>query len=119
MTAFARGSVAVGDLLIDINDEGGCALIPLACLVEAAHKTAMLEQNRLEVLVDHPATFLIADDPDDWPALAAMRNLVERHDLASAAWLGMDAQVDVMTSDPRWYAGVNNGGDVLEFEPGE
>ncbi len=77
----------------------------------------MLEQTRLELLVEHPATFLIADDPADWPALAAMRNLVERHDLAAAAWLAMDAQVDVMTSDPRWYASVNGGRDVLEFEP--
>jgi hypothetical protein len=116
VTAWVRGSVAVGELLAEINDEHGAALIPLACLVEAAHKTALLHQAQLRLLVDHPATFLIADDPDEWPALAAMRNLVVRPDLAAAAWLSLANDVFVMTRDPRWYSSVNGGRSVLEFD---
>jgi hypothetical protein len=115
VTAWCRDSLAVGELLAIFKDDGLAALIPLACLVEAAHKTAMLDQAKLSLLVDHEATFVIADNPDDWKAIAATRNLVERADLASAAWLAIDAEVDVMTSDPRWYSSVNGGRDVHEF----
>lgn len=116
VTAWCRESVAVGELLAIFAEEHRAALIPLACLVEAAYKTAMLQQDRLDLLVHHPATFVIADNPDDWKAIAATRQLVDRPDLASAAWLAMDGGADVMTSDPRWYAGVNGGRDVLEFD---
>lgn len=116
VTAWVSGSIAVGELLAEIEDGHGAALIPLACLVEAAHKTALLEQARLELLVAHPATMVISDNPDEWPALAATRNLVDRADLASAAWLAIDCGVDVMTRDPRWYSQVNGGRDVLVFD---
>lgn len=116
VTAWVRESLAVGELLAEINDAYGVALIPLACLVEAAHRTALLEQARLELLVAHPATMIVSDNPDEWPALAATRNLVDRADLASAAWLAIDCGVDVMTRDARWYSSVNGGRDVLEFD---
>ena len=116
ITAWIRGSVAVGELLIEIDAEHGAALIPLACLVEAAHKTAMLDPHRLDLLVDHPATVLVADDPEDWRSLAAIRALVDRADLASAALLSVDGEVDVFTQDARWYAEVAGGSRVLEFE---
>jgi len=117
VTAWARGSVAVGELLAELDDEHAAAVLPLSCLVEAAHKTGMLEQARLDLLVTHPAVFLLEDAADDWKALAATRLLVDRLDLASAAWFGLKCEVDVMTSDPRWYSSVNGGRDVLEFEP--
>lgn len=116
VTAWVSGSIAVGELLAEINDGYGAALIPLACLVESAHRTALLEQPRLELLVGHPATLVVSDNPDEWPALAATRSLVERADLASAAWLAIDCDVDVMTRDARWYSAVNGGHNVLEFD---
>ncbi len=119
LTAWARESVAVGELIAEIEDDHGAVLVPMACLVEAAYRTGMLAEQRLRMLLDLPTVFLVVDDPEDWPALAATRNLVERADLAAAAWLAVDAQVQVMTSDPRWYSAVNGGRDVLTFEPGE
>lgn len=116
VTGWCRDSIAVGELLAIFKEDGLAALIPLNCLVEAAVKTAGLKQDELTILVNHEATFVIADNPDDWRGIAATRGLVERADLASAAWLALDAEVDVMTSDPRWYSGVNRGAIVHVFD---
>jgi hypothetical protein len=116
VTAWVRGSVAVGELLIEVDAERGAALIPLACLVESAHQTAMLDRARLELLVDHPATVLVADNPEDWQALTVIRALVDRPDLASAAMLALDGEVDVFTREAAWYAEVAGGRIVLEFD---
>lgn len=116
ITAWVRESVAVGEVIAEINDEYGAVIVPLACLVESAHVTAMLHRERLELLLAHPATFLVGDDGKDWVALAELRTLVGRADLASAAMVALDADVDVMTRDPRWYASVAGGRHVLEFD---
>jgi hypothetical protein len=111
--AWCRESLAVGELLAIFAEDKLTALIPLACLVESAHKTRMLKQDRLTLLVNHAATSVVADNPDDWPGIAATRGIVDPADLASAAWLAMGAEVDIMTREPRWYSSVN---DVLEFD---
>ncbi|GAA2692450.1 MULTISPECIES: hypothetical protein [Actinoplanes] len=116
ITAWARGSVAVGETLAEINDEGGAVIIPLWCLIEAGHHTAMIDRDRLELLLAHPATFLISDDAEDWESLVALRALVGRADCASAAMLALDLGVDVMTRDPKWYSGVAGGRIVLAIE---
>lgn len=116
ISAFTRGSVAIGEILIEVDDEQGAVILPLACLVEAAHATALLERDRLQMLIGHPATFLVSDNPDDWLALTELRTLTERADRASAALIALDYGVEVMTRDARWYSAVNNGRDVLEFD---
>jgi hypothetical protein len=116
ITAWVRGSVAVGETLAEVNDENGAVVIPLWCLIEAGHNTAMIERERLELLLAHPATFLITDDAQDWAALVALRTLTGRPDCAAAAMLALDLGVDVMTADPRWYKGVADGRIVLRIE---
>ncbi|GAA0529038.1 hypothetical protein GCM10010172_07090 [Paractinoplanes ferrugineus] len=116
ITAWVREAVSVVELISEINDEDGAVLIPLPCLIEAGHLTGMLQQERLQLLLDHPATFLIVDDPDDWKALAGLRSLTDRHDLASAAWLALENDVLVMTRDPRWYSSVHGGRVALHFD---
>lgn len=116
ITAWTRGSVAVGETLIEIDEEHGAVIIPLACLVEAAHATALLERDRLDLLIGHQATFLISDNPVDWLALTELRTLIGRADYASAAMAALDCDVDVMTADPRWYSSVNGGQNVLLIE---
>ena len=113
---WCRGSIAVGELIAEIDDEGGAVILPLPCLVEAAHLTGMLEQDRLNVLTTHRAVFLLSDDPDDWVALATLRGLVGAADRASAAMLALDTGVDVMTRDGSWYASVAGGTAVLTFD---
>jgi hypothetical protein len=116
IAAYARGSVAVGEILIEVDAEHGAVIIPLSCLIEAAHATALLQRDHLQMLIDHPATFLVADDPDEWVALTELRTLVDRADRASAALVSLEYQVDVMTRDARWYASVARGRRVLEFD---
>ena len=115
ITAWCRGSIAVGELIAEINDEYGAVVIPLPCLVEAAHKTAMLEQQRLDLLVGHEATVLLVDDAEEWKALAATRTVVGHADLASAALFAMLCDVSVMTRDARWYSELG-GTLALEFD---
>lgn len=112
--AYTRQSVPVGELLIEIQDEQGCAAIPLACLVEAA--LVVEDQARLEVLVDHPATAVLADEPDKWRDIAALREVLSAHDAASAALAAIDLDVDIFTRTPRLYAGVAGGELTLPFE---
>jgi hypothetical protein len=116
ITAWVRGSVAVGETLAEINDEGGAVVIPLWCLIEAGHNTAMIDRDRLDLLLAHPATFLVTDDVQDWESLVALRALIGRADCASAAMLALDLGVDVMTADPKWYGTVADGRIVLEIK---
>ena len=115
LTAWCRGSIAVGELLAEVNDEHGAALIPLSCLVEANYLTGGLEREYLELLLEHPATFLIADDAQDWQALAELRTLTDSADSAAAALLALDAGIDVFTRDPHRYTGVKGGRIALPF----
>lgn len=116
VTSWVRGSFAVGETLAEIDDEEGAAVIPLWCWVEAVHDTAAIGRERLDLLLAHPATFLVADDAADWEMLAGLRLLTGRIDCASAAWLALDLDVDVMTRHPGWYQKINGGRMVLEIE---
>jgi hypothetical protein len=82
--------------------------------VEVAHATTA--QHRLDILIGHPATALLGDDPGDWRALAATRAIVGRIDLASAALFALDSGVDVLTQDPGWYADLGGARITLEIE---
>ncbi|BAL89106.1 hypothetical protein AMIS_38860 [Actinoplanes missouriensis 431] len=116
VASWVRGSIAVGEILAEINDEHGVAVIPVWCLVEAGHETAMIDRGRLDLLLAHPATVVIADDADDWEMLVGLRALTGRADCASAAWLALELDVDVMTRHPGWYEKVDGGRLVLEIE---
>ncbi|MEU4689511.1 hypothetical protein [Actinoplanes sp. NPDC023714] len=116
ITSWVRGSVAVGETLAEIADDNGAVLIPLWCLVEAGHDIGMIDRERLDLLLAHAATYLIADDTDDWEMLAGLRALTGRHDCASAALLAIEMNVDVMTRHPEWYKAVRNGQLTLLIE---
>lgn len=116
ITSWIRGSVAVGELLIEVDNEHGAVLIPFWCLVEAGHATGMLERERLELLLEHPATFLITEDGADWETLVVLRGLVDRIDSAAAIMLALDTGADVLTRHPDWYQAVGGGGLTLLIE---
>ena len=116
ITSWVRGSVAVGETLAEIADDNGAVLIPLWCLVEAGHDIGMIDRERLDLLLAHAATYLIADDAEDWEMLVGLRALTGRHDCASAALLAVEMNVDVMTRHPEWYKAVRNGQLTLLIE---
>lgn len=114
VAAFMRGSIAVGEILAEIDEEHGCVILPLACLVEAA--ASLLDREHLDLLIGHPATVLVSDDPAEWLALTQLRILTGRPDCAAAALIALDYQVDVMTREPGWYSAVAGGRRVLRFD---
>ncbi|MEU3452203.1 hypothetical protein ABZ671_00970 [Micromonospora sp. NPDC006766] len=112
--AFTRGSVAVGEIIAEVADEPGCVVgLPVLCLAEAKRVTA--DPDRLDLLVNHPITVVIAPDPGSWRALAVTCDTVGRFDAASAVLAAIDLGVDVLTGQPGLYAGLAGGGPVLAF----
>ena len=116
IAGFARGSVAVGELLAEIDSEGGCALVPLPCLTEAAALVSEDELSWLDILRNHAATQLVVDDPEDWRMVAGLLRLVGSYPHALAAWMALECGVDVMTRNPEAYAMLKGGSITLPFE---
>jgi hypothetical protein len=59
--AFTRGSIDVGEILAEVNDEDAAAGLPILCLVEASR--AVSDTDRLDLLVAHPATAVLVPGP--------------------------------------------------------
>jgi hypothetical protein len=115
IAAFARGSIHVGEVLAEVADEDAVALLPLACLVEAVHgqRFASEEDARLDLLVGHPATEMLADDPQVWRSLAYTYDLVGSADAAAAALAAIDYGVSLLSRYPSRYAGLDGGGRLV------
>ena len=112
---YCRGSLPVGELLVEIDAEGGAVALPLLCLLESA-TVSPGDEHGLDVLIQHAATDVISDDAEQWKALAAVRDTVGRVDTASAALMALQYDVDVATRSPGLYAGLGGGGFVLPLE---
>jgi hypothetical protein len=111
---FTRQSIHVGELLAELVEEGAVAALPLACLVEAVH--AVADRDRLDLLVDHSATVVTANDPEDWQALAATYDTVGRADAASAFLTTLDYECMLLTRQPGLYAGLGNADQVIPID---
>jgi hypothetical protein len=113
IVAFTRGSIDVGEVIAEVHDEYAVAGLPMLCLVTASG--AVADGDRLELLVNHPATTVLAPHPDDWQALAATYDSVGRLDAASAVLAAIDLDCQVLTGQPGLYAGLAGGGPVIAF----
>jgi hypothetical protein len=114
VVGFVRGAVSVGEILAEIDAEHGTAVVPLPCLVEAAAGTVDASPW-LSILVDHPATYVLATDVGDWRQVAGVRSLVGAYEPAAAAWQALTYEVDVLTRAPELYAELGGGGLTLPF----
>ncbi len=111
IVAFTRGSIHVGEVIAEVDDEQAAVGLPLLCLVEATR--AVTDPDRLHLLVNHPAAVILADDATDWQALAATYNIVGRIDAASAALAAVDLDVSLLSAQPGLYGGMADGGPVI------
>lgn len=109
IAAFTAGSIAVGELIAEIDDEGGATGLPVVCVAEASRHAA--DGDRLHLLVNHHATVLLGVNSADWRALAASLDIVGQTDSATAVLAGIEHDCDVMTARPRLYAGLD--GDMI------
>jgi hypothetical protein len=110
---YTRGSISVGEVIVEVDEEHALVGLPVACLAEACW--AVVDNDRLDVLVGYRATVFLSDAPDSWRALAATRRIVGRPDAASVALLSIDLDVDVLSGEPGLYAGLAGGGSVIEI----
>lgn len=88
VAAYTRSSIDVGEVLVQVDEEKAVAAIPLPCLVEAAH--TVLDSDRLDVLISHPTTMIVSEDPQSWQALVQAYSLVDHYEAAVAALLALD-----------------------------
>lgn len=113
---FVRGgdrSIGVGEIIAEINEEGGTAGLPVLCLAEAWRVAGGESADLFRMLVDHEATALL-DGPADWRALAAATDLTGRLDAAVAAELANDYGVVLLSATPGLYGGFANPEFVIE-----
>ncbi|XTZ13863.1 hypothetical protein ACQSSU_20415 [Micromonospora echinospora] len=112
IVAFTRQSIDVGEVIAEVADEPGCVFgLPVLCLAEA--NRAVADQDRLDILVNHPAALVITPDPEAWRALAVTYETVGRLDAASAVLAAIDLGCDVLTGQPGLYAGLAGGGPII------
>jgi hypothetical protein len=52
LVAYAAGSVDVGEPVIEVHNEGGRAIIPFACLVEAAQQCIDGDDDLVNVRIE-------------------------------------------------------------------
>lgn len=112
--SFVRSSIHVGEVIAEAADEHRVTAIPLPCLVEAA-QTAV-DQDRLEVLAGHPDTVVLAEDPENWRALASLLAVTGEYPAACAVLAAIDVERWVLSARPQLYAGVNDGALVIPID---
>jgi predicted nucleic acid-binding protein len=112
--AFTRGSVDVGEVIAEVADEQDSVFgLPVLCLAEAAR--VVVDQDRLEILVNHPIAEVLAPYPDDWRALSITLDTVGRMDAATAVLAAFDHVCSVLTAQPGLYGGIAGGGPVISI----
>jgi hypothetical protein len=73
------------------------------------------DRDRLQVLVNHPATVTMTIDPDDWVDVAEFASMSGRADTAFAAVLAVDHHAVMLTRNPGVYAGMNVTFPIVGF----
>jgi hypothetical protein len=107
---YTQGSDIVGELMSEVQDDGGVIGLPALCLAEADWMVGG-NYRTLNLLVRHPGAEVIPV-PDDWTLLARMSTIVGIQDAATAAVSALDYDCDVLTSRPGLYGGLEDGGPV-------
>ncbi|MEJ3748243.1 hypothetical protein WEI85_33775 [Actinomycetes bacterium KLBMP 9797] len=111
VVAFTRGSIHVGEVIAEIDDEDAAVGIPVLCMVEATQ--AVADTDRLNLLDNHRASVLLDEEGAGWRALAATYDIVGRIDAASAVLAAIDLDCMVLTGQPGLYGGLADGGPVI------
>ncbi len=111
--AYTDGSIDVGEVIAEVDDEEGAVAIPVLCLIEAYRVAA--DRDRVDVLVNHPATIVLDIEPADWRAVADLADAGGRTDAAVAALLAVDYRATLLTGQPGWYAGMAADFPIIDF----
>jgi hypothetical protein len=113
IVAYTHGSIDVGEVIAEVDDEVGAVALPVACLVEA--HLVVADHDRLMVLARHPATVVLTVDPDDWTLVADLAHAGGRSDAATAALIAGDHGATVLTRQPDMYRTMSPDIPVIGF----
>jgi hypothetical protein len=110
--SYARGHVHVGEMIVDIMDEGAHVGLPTVALLDAHSRISKQEQEtraRIGVLAAMPGVVVLALGPDEAVAIPETvsrfdddGNLRADYDLARAfaAWVAVEHHAYYLTSEP-------------------
>jgi hypothetical protein len=110
--AFTRGSIHVGEPISEVADEGGVSGLPTLCLAVA--KWMVDDDDRLQVLAEHPDT-VVVPAPEDPVALGAVETSVGNLDASSAVLTAIDQHAFIITARPGLYRGLIDSGPIVEI----
>jgi hypothetical protein len=115
--AYARESLAVGELLSVVSEDGDTTIVPAACVVEAAAQADAREIAMLRLLVSLPDVAVTPLDPD---LAMGMGNLARTGGGVGIAHAATEARVhnaQLATLDSGVAANVlPPGWDIIEIE---
>ncbi|GGM01406.1 MULTISPECIES: hypothetical protein [Micromonospora] len=104
MLSYSRGHVHVGELLLDISEEGAYVGLPTVALLDAYAQTGAdrLTKARLKVLATLPGVAVLSLGAADAVEVANTVRLV-KGDLARAhaVWTALDHDAYYLTSEPH------------------
>jgi hypothetical protein len=108
VVAYTRGSVNVGEIIVEVTEEKATFAVPAICLVEAARTVADMP---LRLLTVHPACRVLPLLAADWPPLAAAVRVLRRLDVIAALYAAQQADGYVLTAEPGAYG--DDGGQAV------
>lgn len=109
-----ESALGVGEIIAEIFDEDCMFGVPTPCLAQAWRSTAGgPDPDRFAMLLVHEACRVLAG-PEDWRAVAAAMELVDRYDVAVAAVLTIDYDVHLLSSVPGLYTKFWGADFVIE-----
>jgi hypothetical protein len=122
MLSYARGHVHVGELLVDIAEEGAYVGLPTVALLDAHAQTSGDRQAdaRLTVLATLPGATVLPLDAGDAALAAAVVPLV-KGDLARAhaAWAALAHDAYYLTCEPHLVPAVISADLVHDIPAGD
>ncbi len=103
ITAFAVGSIDVGEPIAEVHSDGGRVVVPVVCLIEAARQVG---DDMPRLLIDNPACEVAPLTEELWAAVTAGVRILGRLDLAMALLAATTGNGYVLTAEPESYSEI-------------
>ena len=111
IVAYAK-TIDVGETIEEVRGNHGEFALPVACLAEAAH---LMPTDVLDLLVGNKSAILVGLASDEWRALAAMRTLLGRLDVAAAFAAAEAHACDILTAEPDLYKPLGDDPPIISI----
>ena len=106
IVAYTNTSIAVGETIAEVVDEGARFALPAVCLAEASRFVTDDQAAIVLLLVEHPHAVVIPTG-SDWRLLAEWTRLLGRTDCAAALLEAITHTAYVLTGEPDAYGNID------------